>query len=275
MDQLIMHAAGIRKGVIETVYQQKQGHVGGPLSAADILSVLYFDIMTIKPEDPDWPERDRFVLSKGHSAIGLYVTLALRGYFPYAELATFDALHSRLQAHPDMTKLPGLDMSTGSLGQGISSGVGMALAAKRQNKAYKTYVLLGDGESQEGQVWEAARVAERYQLGNLVVIVDANNLQQYGWQSDDKNGRDTPDSNHGAKWKAFGWNVSEVDGHDISALKETLQHITSAPDGKPKAVIAHTVKGKGVSFMEGNFKWHSNVPTDEEFEHAMSELEEV
>src|SRR5690625_1314414 len=174
MEHLRTIAQQIREGVIDTVYHQKQGHVGGPLSMADLLSVLYFRTLSIDPDKPDWEDRDRFVLSKGHSGIALYVALALRGYFPYDELRTFDDLNSRLQAHPDMTKLPGIDMSTGSLGQGFSAAVGMALGAKIQQKSYQTFTILGDGESQEGQVWEAARVAQRFKLDNLVAIVDNN-----------------------------------------------------------------------------------------------------
>ncbi|SES06667.1 transketolase [Salipaludibacillus aurantiacus] len=268
-------AREIRKGILRTVYTQKQGHIGGPLSAADVLAVLYFDKMAVKPEEPEWTERDRFVLSKGHSAIALYVTLALKGYFEYDELYTFDALHSRLQAHPDMTKLPGIDMSTGSLGQGISAGVGMALAAKLQKKDYKTYVMLGDGESQEGQVWEAAAVAARYNLSNLAVIVDNNGLQQYGWKEADSSERQTPDVRFEEKWKAFGWKVLTVDGHQLDEIAEALDAVNDKENKQPVAIIAQTVKGKGISFMEGQYEWHSKVPTESEFNKAMKELGEV
>lgn len=274
MDKLDLIAQKIRKGVIETVYRKKQGHVGGPLSMADMLAVLYFDVLNIDPERPNWEERDRFVLSKGHSAIALYVAMALRGYFDYTELITFDDLNSRLQAHPDMTKLPGLDMSTGSLGQGFSAAVGMALGARKQQRRFKTYVILGDGESQEGQVWEAASVAARYRLNNLIVILDHNQLQQYGWAQGDLKDRQAPDENPADKWKAFGWNVLEVNGHDTKKIKQALTDPSIAGNAKPNIIIAKTVKGKGVSFMENQFKWHSNVPSDDEYNKAMAELEE-
>ncbi|GAA0316802.1 transketolase [Bacillus carboniphilus] len=274
MQYLDIQAQKIRQGVIETVYRQKQGHLGGPLSMADILAVLYFDVLNIDPTQPQWEDRDRFVLSKGHSGIALYVALALRGYFPYEELFTFDELHSRLQAHPDMTKLPGIDMSTGSLGQGFSAAVGMALGAKLQGKAYKTYCLLGDGESQEGQVWEAAHVATRYKLNNLIVILDNNRLQQYGWANENIKSRRPPDSNPAEKWKAFGWNVLEIDGHDTRQIKQALTDLPNRSKRKPSIIIAHTIKGKGVRFMENQFKWHSNVPTKEEYHEAMKQLKE-
>lgn len=275
MEHLHTVARQIREGVIDTVYHQKQGHVGGPLSMADLLSVLYFDTLTIDPEQPDWENRDRFILSKGHSGIALYVALALRGYFPYEELRTFDDLHSRLQAHPDMTRLPGIDMSTGSLGQGFSAAVGVALGAKLQNKDFQTYTMIGDGESQEGQIWEAARVAQRFKLDNLIAIVDNNRLQQYGWPDTANIGmRTAPEEDHASKWRAFGWNVIEIDGHNIPEIKLTLDDLTKEHKGKPHVIIAHTIKGKGVPFMENAFKWHSNVPTDEEYTEAMEALKE-
>ncbi|PYZ92656.1 transketolase [Salipaludibacillus keqinensis] len=275
MKDLQTKATEIRKGIISTVYKQKQGHIGGPLSAADMLAVLYFHTMNVKPDQPDWENRDRFVLSKGHSGIALYVALALKGYFPYEELLTFDNLHSRLQAHPDMTKLPGIDMSTGSLGQGISAGVGMALAAKLQEKDYTTYVMIGDGESQEGQVWEAAAVAARYKLNNLVVMIDNNRLQQYGWKKEDMADRQAPEQSHAEKWEAFGWKVVTIDGHNLEEIATGLKQVKNAENKQPIAIIANTIKGKGVSFMEGNFQWHSKVPTESEYHLAISELEEV
>lgn len=275
MHRLPEIARQIRVGVIDTVYHQKQGHVGGPLSMADMLATLYFDTMDIDPKNPDWPNRDRFILSKGHAGIALYVALALRGYFPYEELRTFDDLHSRLQAHPDMTKLPGIDMSTGSLGQGFSAAVGVALGAKLQNKSFQTFTMIGDGESQEGQIWEAARVAQRFKLDNLIAIVDNNRLQQYGWPDLAQIGmRAAPEDDHAGKWRAFGWNVIEIDGHNIPEISITLDKLRKDASGKPHMIIAHTVKGKGVPFMEGAFKWHSNVPTEDEYERAMKALKE-
>lgn len=275
MEHLREVARQIREGVIDTVYHQKQGHVGGPLSMADLLAVLYFETMDINPAQPQWKDRDRFVLSKGHSGIALYVALALRGYFPYEELRTFDDLNSRLQAHPDMTRLPGIDMSTGSLGQGFSAAVGIALGAKLQKKSFQTFTMIGDGESQEGQVWEAARVAQRFKLDNLIAIVDNNRLQQYGWPDEADIGvRTPPEDDHASKWRAFGWNVIEIDGHNIPEINFTLEALKKEHKEKPHMIIAHTVKGKGVPFMEGSFKWHSNVPTDEEYEEAMKALRE-
>lgn len=275
MEHLREVARQIREGVIDTVYHQKQGHVGGPLSMADLLAVLYFETMDINPAQPQWKDRDRFVLSKGHSGIALYVALALRGYFPYEELRTFDDLNSRLQAHPDMTRLPGIDMSTGSLGQGFSAAVGIALGAKLQKKSFQTFTMIGDGESQEGQVWEAARVAQRFKLDNLIAIVDNNRLQQYGWPDEADIGvRTPPEDDHASKWRAFGWNVIEIDGHNIPEINFTLEALKKEHKEKPHMIIAHTVKGKGVPFMEGSFKWHSNVPTDEEYEEAMTSLRE-
>jgi transketolase len=251
-------ARQIRVEVIKAVYVARAGHLGGPLSAADMLAALYFRILRIRPEDPGWPDRDRFILSKGHSSIGLYATMALRGYFPVAELATFDAAYSRLQGHPDMTRLPGLDMSSGSLGMGISAGMGMALGARLTGRDIRVYVMLGDGECQEGEVWEAAMAAPRYALDNLVVIVDHNKLQQYGWPGDGPDGR-TPPQVPGelvGKWTAFGWRVLEMDGHDMADVLRVLDAAAHG-DGRPVAVIAHTVKGKGVSFMEGHYYWHT------------------
>ncbi|WP_280770699.1 transketolase [Salipaludibacillus daqingensis] len=274
MEDVQTKATEIRKGIITTVFKQKQGHIGGPLSAADMLAVLYFHTMNVKADHPYWENRDRFVLSKGHSGIALYVALALKGYFPYEELFTFDDLHSRLQAHPDMTKLPGIDMSTGSLGQGISAGVGMAVAAKLQEKEYSTYVMIGDGESQEGQVWEAAAIASRYKLNNLVVMIDNNRLQQYGWKQDDISHRQAPELCHAEKWKAFGWKVLTIDGHNLDEIATALKEVKNTENNQPIAIIANTIKGKGVSFMEGNFQWHSKVPTEAEYHQAISELEE-
>jgi transketolase len=270
-------ARRIRVQIVRTVDHAKAGHLGGPLSAADILSVLYFHTMRVRPDEPDWPDRDRLILSKGHSSVALYAAMALRGYFPLEEMATFDAVGSRLQGHPDMLRLPGLDMSTGSLGMGISAGVGMALGARLAGRKVRTYVILGDGECQEGEVWEAAMVGARYGLDDLVAIVDHNRLQQFGWVAAPAPER-TPHPPQApgelvAKWEAFGWRVIEVDGHDIPALVGTFE-AAGRPDGRPVAVIAHTVKGKGVSFMEDRYYWHTRAITPEDFAQAMRDLGE-
>ncbi|WP_264739759.1 transketolase [Cytobacillus firmus] len=268
---LIEKSSKARQLIIQTVHHAGAGHIGGPMSASDILVNLYFSEMSINPDNPKDEERDRFVLSKGHSAIGLYAVLALRGYFPTEEMQTFDSLNSRLQAHPDMNTLPGLDMSTGSLGQGISAAVGMALGAKLQNKEFRTYCMIGDGESQEGQVWEAADIASKYKLDNLVVILDFNKLQQFGWQGDGES-RETPINEPKKRWEAFGWHVIEIDGHNHQEISEALCQAREVT-GQPVMIIANTVKGKGVSFMEGDYLWHSRIPTDEELSSASKELE--
>jgi transketolase len=268
-------ARRIRVGIIRAVNEAKAGHLGGPLSAADFLAALYFHVMRIRPDEPDWPDRDRFILSKGHCSIGLYAALALRGYFPVEELLTFDKRGSRLQGHPDMTRLPGLDMSTGSLGMGISAGVGVALGCRLAGRDARTFVMLGDGECQEGEVWEAAFLAPRYKLDNLVVIVDHNKLQQYGWPGEGPNERQSPalPGELMAKWSAFGWRAMEVDGHDMAAVVGVLEKALVG-DGRPVAIIANTIKGRGVSFMEGRYYWHTRAMTAEEFATAMSDLGE-
>src|SRR5699024_2752646 len=268
--ELINKAQDARRQVEETVHYAGAGHVGGPMSAIGLLTYLYFNEMNIDPKNPHDEDRDRFILSKGHSAIGLYSVLALRGYIPVEELKTFDELDSRLQAHPDMNLLPGLDMSTGSLGQGISAAIGMALGAKLQDKDFRTYCIIGDGESQEGQVWEAADVAAKYQLDNFVGILDYNKLQQFGWNGEDGK-RKIPVVDPGKRWEAFGWNVIETDGHDFEAIEKALKDAKKTK-GKPTIIIANTVKGKGVSFMENEFLWHSRIPTDDELEAAVKEL---
>lgn len=264
----------IRRAVLRAVHHAGAGHIGGALSAADMLAALYFDVLDIDPENPQWADRDRFILSKGHCAIALYAALALRGYFPLEELQTFDAIDSRLQGHPDMTKLPGLEMSTGSLGQGLSPGVGMALAAKRLGSTHRTWVMLGDGETQEGQVWEAAFAASRYGLDNVTVILDWNHLQQYGWATHDgyaSPARLNPAPNPRAKWEAFGWNVLECDGHDIAAFLNACQD-AAAHRGAPSIIIASTVKGKGVSFMEHDYTWHSRPLNEDDTARALAEI---
>lgn len=260
-----------RKLTIKTVYEVGAGHLGGPLSAIDIIVALYNNIMNVDPDNKEFDNRDRFVLSKGHSAISLYAVMALRGYFDVEEMNTFDSINSRLQAHPDMTLLPGLEMSTGSLGQGLSNAVGMALAAKLKNQSFTTYCMIGDGESQEGNIWEAADMASRHCLDNLVVFLDNNKLQQYGFSIDGKN-QLFPIEKPISKWESFGWNVAAINGN-------SMKHIISAINQKrnndrPTIIIANTVKGKGVSFMENNALWHSKIPTEQEYKIAIKELEE-
>ena len=269
-------ARRIRVEIVRTVHKTGVGHLGGSLSETDILTALYFRELRVRPEEPDWIDRDRFVLSKGHASVGLYATLALRGYFPVAELLTFDSLGSRLQGHPDMTRLPGLDMSTGSLGLGISAAVGIALGSRTLDRTNRTYVLLGDGECQEGSVWEAAFVAARYGLDQLVAIVDHNRLQQYGWQGDGPEHRLPPEApgELRAKWAAFGWRVIEIDGHSMAGILDALTQ-ARAGDGRPIAIIATTVKGRGVSFAEGRYEWHVKVPNAGEYALAMAGLGET
>lgn len=275
VEQLKDLARQARAHIVRSIATAHGGHLGGPLSAIDMLIALYFRVMNVRPEEPDWPNRDRFILSKGHSSIALYTALAIRGYFPTDELRTFDAIDSRLQGHPDMTSTPGVDMSSGSLGLGFSGGLGIALGAKHLGKDFKTYVMLGDGECNEGIVWEAAHVAPRYQLDNLVAIVDHNKLQQFGWHGESVAERLPPYTGTELvdRWSAFGWEVLEMDGHDMVDILDTMEK-AHKPNGQPKVVIAHTVKGKGVSYMENDFTWHSRVPTDEELETAMRELGE-
>lgn len=264
-----------RAHVIRAVAHANGGHIGGPLSAMDMLVALYFKVLRLRPEEPQWPDRDRFVLSKGHSAIGLYTVLAMRGYFPTEELATFDGIDSRLQGHPDMAITPGVDMSSGSLGLGFSGGLGIALGGRAAGKDFTTYVMLGDGECNEGIVWEAAHVAQRYGLDNLVAIIDHNKLQQFGWRGATAGDRLPPYTGTELvdRWRAFGWKVLEMDGHDMEQIVAT---VTAGRDhrGGPVAIVAHTIKGKGVSFMEGNYEWHTRVPTAEELRLSMAELGE-
>ncbi|MBA3378336.1 MAG: transketolase [Chloroflexia bacterium] len=261
-----------RQLILETVHHAGAGHVGGPLSVTDILVNLYFNRLRIDPDQPHDPTRDRCILSKGHSSIALYTVLALRSYLPVEELATFDAIDSRLQGHPDLRALPGLDMSTGSLGQGLSPGIGMALGARLSNLDFHTWVILGDGELQEGQIWEAAFVAHRYRLNNLTAIVDYNRLPQFGWPDASGFTRDQPIDDPGGKFAAFGWNVIETDGHDHEALAAAFDQAVGYADG-PTVIIAHTVKGKGVSFMEGDFNWHATAPSAEQLADAVIELQ--
>lgn len=270
--ELKKKANDVRKGIIKGVHAAKSGHPGGSLSAADLYTVLYFDELNIDPENPKDPDRDRFVLSKGHTAPGYYAVLAERGYFPTEDLLTLRHTGSYLQGHPDMKHIPGVDMSSGSLGQGISAAVGMALAGKIDKKDYRVFTLLGDGEIQEGQVWEAAMFAGAKNLDNLVVIVDNNNLQIDG-TIEEVNSPYPIDK----KFEAFNFDVINVeDGNDIDQLKDALAQAREAQGkGKPVAIIMKTVKGKGVSYMENDAGWHGKAPNDEEYEIAMKELEEA
>lgn len=271
VNQLSEMAKELRKKILFTAHYNKQGHVGGSLSCADILTALFFNQLKMDPLNPKWEDRDRFVLSKGHTALGLYATLALKGSIPEKELQTFDRYNSRLQAHPDMSRLDALDMSTGSLGQGLSTAVGMAIGAKILKKDFHVYCLIGDGESQEGQIWEAANIAEKYRLDNLIVLLDQNGLQQYGWK--DKMSRKSPETKGKQKFESFGFETWEVNGHSLEQLVDALTEAKTRLNGHPKAIIAKTIKGKGVSFMENNYVWHSKAPNDEEYERALIELE--
>lgn len=258
----------LRQDIISMLVTSKSGHPGGSLSAAEILATLFFHEMSINPKDPQWVERDRFVLSKGHAAPVLYAALAEKGYFPKEELQGLRQTGRMLQGHPDMKKTPGVDMSTGSLGQGLSAANGMALAAKLDGKDYQVYVLLGDGEMAEGQVWEAAMASAHYKLDNVTAVIDFNGLQIDG--TTDSVMCSAPLSE---KWRAFCWNVIEVDGHDVDALIKAFAEAKQVK-GKPSIIIAKTVKGKGVSFMEDQAGWHGNAPSVEQGEQALKELRE-
>ena len=265
--QLEMTACKVRMGVIEETFQAKSGHPGGSLGAADIMTYLYFEEMNVDPADPRKADRDRFVLSKGHCAPGLYAVLAERGFFPKEDLETLRHIGSHLQGHPNMNDTPGVDMSTGSLGQGISAAVGMAVAAKHWGDDYRTYALLGDGESEEGQVWEAAMFAGNQQLDNLCVIVDHNGLQIDGPVEEVNDPMPLAD-----KFRAFKFHVVELaDGNDFDQIRAAFAE-ARATKGQPTAIIAETLKGKGVSFMENQVGWHGKAPNDEQFEQAMAEL---
>ncbi|MGA2528423.1 MAG: transketolase [Acidimicrobiales bacterium] len=275
LEELCGLARRARREIVAAIAHAKGGHVGGPLSAVELLTALYFRVLRVRPNEPDWSGRDRFILSKGHCSIALYAVLALRGYFAVEELSSFDAIDSRLQGHPDMTLLPGLDMSTGSLGLGFGAGVGIALGAKLSGQRFSTFVMVGDGECNEGAIWEGAHVAQRYELDNLVAVVDQNKLQQFCWRDNTSVERVALPPYAGnqlaQRWGAFGWQVLEVDGHDMAAVIETLE-TSRELKGAPVAVVAHTVKGKGVSFMENDYSWHSRVPTGEELLQAVEEL---
>ena len=264
--ELAETARKIRVGIVDAVHSAASGHPGGSLSIADILTYLYFEELRIDPKNPDDPARDRLVLSKGHCAPGLYAALAHRGFFPVEDLLKLRKVGSYLQGHPNMNTVPGVDMSTGSLGQGISTACGMALAAKIQNKDYRIYTLLGDGEIQEGQVWEACMFASHYNLDNLCVIVDNNGLQIDGEVTKVMNPHPID-----SKLEAFGFDVQCIDGHDFDAIEAALEHAKTVT-GKPCAIVMSTVKGKDVSFMENNAGWHGVAPNDAQYEQAMAEL---
>lgn len=266
VEYLEKKAKELRKTIIEMIYHAQSGHPGGSLSIADIVAALYFDELNIDPKNPKWEDRDRVILSKGHVCPAIYGALAMKEYFPYEEIYTLRKINSRLQGHPDMKKTPGLDMTTGSLGQGLSVGVGMAIAAKFDKKPYRTFVILGDGELQEGQVWEAAMSAAKYKLDNLIAFVDVNNLQVDGCCDDIMSVKPIV-----PKWKDFGWEVFEIDGHNMEVILKTLEGIKNVK-GKPICIVMNTIKGKGVSYMEGVCKWHGQAPNTEEYNIAIEEI---
>lgn len=265
-------AKEIRKTVLTMIHEAKSGHPGGSLSSSDIMAALYFDELNIDPSNPKWEERDRFILSKGHACPVQYSSLALRGFFPYEDIYTLRKEGSILQGHPDMKRCPGIDISTGSLGQGIACGVGMAIAAKRDGKSYRVFVIIGDGESDEGEVWEALNSASKYKLDNFVVILDNNNLQ-----NDNRCEIVMPLGNLKAKLEAFGCDTYEINGHDMKEITDAFDKIRGNQNktGKPSAILAHTIKGKGVSFMENVVIWHGVAPNDEQYSQAMKEVEEA
>ncbi len=265
--ELALFAAKLRKNVLLQVYSAKSGHPGGSLSIADILSYLYNVEMKIDPKNPNDPDRDRFVLSKGHAAPGIYAALALKGYFDSEELKLFRNIKGILQGHPDKKGVPGIDMSSGSLGQGISAACGMAIAAKKTGKNYRVYAIIGDGEIEEGQVWEAAMFAAHYKLDNLMVFLDLNGLQIDG-KTDDVMSSAPADE----KFKAFGWNVINIDGHSFEDIEKATK-LARETKGKPTIAVCHTIKGKGVSYMENQVSWHGSAPNDEQYAQGIAELD--
>lgn len=267
VSQLNAIAQDVRAHLLTMIFKAQSGHPGGSLSASDIMTVLYFSEMNIDPQNPDWPERDRFVLSKGHCCPVLYSVLALRGYFDMSHLGTLRKLGSILQGHPVMKKTPGVDMTTGSLGQGLSIGIGIALSFKRNNTNNRAFVLMGDGETNEGQIWEAAASAAKYKLNNLIAIIDRNGIQNDGFCNDIMPMNDLTE-----KWKAFGWDVFNVDGHNIEALQNVFKKIKYKKSEKPTCIVAETVKGKYVSFMENNPSWHGKAPNESEYEIAIHDI---
>ena len=266
-EQLQKLANKLRRRVIELLWQSQAGHPGGSLSAADIMATLFFEVMRVDPTNPKWEDRDRFILSKGHAAPIYYVTLMERGFFPEEILRTYDCLDSCLQGHPDVST-PGVDIPSGSLGQGLSVGIGLALGAKMKRKGLRIFVLMGDGELQEGQVWEAAMAAPQFKLDNITAFVDYNRIQLMGGVGEIMELEPLVD-----KWRAFNWNVLEIDGHDIGQIANACDQAAEAK-GKPTIIVAHTVKGKGVSFMENRHEWHSATVTAEVREKALAELGE-
>lgn len=266
IQELEQEARKVREDIIDEVYYAKSGHPGGSLSITDILTVLYFKEMNINPENPNWEERDRFVLSKGHCSPALYSCLANRGFFPVEDLKTFRDIHSYLQGHPDKNKVPGVDMTTGSLGQGLSVANGMAIAGKMDKKGYRVYCVLGDGEIEEGQIWEAAMAANKYKLDNLCVIVDNNNLQIDGTIEEVMSSYPIDE-----KFRSFGFQVININGHDIEEIIKAFE-VARNVKGKPTCIIAKTIKGKGVAFMENQAGWHGKAPNEEQYKQAIEEL---
>ncbi|MGF6953693.1 transketolase [Neobacillus sp. B4I6] len=267
VEELKQKAIELRKTAITMIHEAKSGHPGGSLSAADVVAALYFREMNIDPANPQWEDRDRFVLSKGHVCPIQYSALALRGYVPYETIYTLRQYGSPFQGHPDMKKCPGIDISTGSLGQGLSCAVGMALGGKRDSKDYRVFAIVGDGECQEGQIWEAAQSAVKYQLDNLVVFVDDNGLQIDGTTDEIM-----PNQDLEKKFQAFGFETRRIDGHSMEEIVHTLDDIREAKNGKPKCIVCDTIKGKGVSFMEDVCGWHGVAPNDAEYLHAIEEI---
>lgn len=268
ISRLEEQACQLRQDILKMIYEAGKGHPGGSFSATDLVTALYFTVMNIDPDNPDWPERDRFILSKGHACPVWYAALARRGYFNLEHLSTLRKTHSILQGHPVMNKTPGIDANAGSLGNGLSQGLGMALATRKNNCDYNVYVILGDGECQEGMVWEAAMAAGQYRPGNLYAIVDYNGLQNDGKLKDIVSLEPIVD-----KWKAFNWNVREIDGHDMKEILTGFEWMQKV--GGPAVLIAHTVKGKGVSFMENVVEWHGKTPDNIEMEQAINELKNI
>lgn len=269
IDELKEIAKKIRLGIIDAVYYGKSGHPGGSLSIADIMTVLYFDEMNIDSEKPDWEERDRLVLSKGHCSPALYSALAYRGFFPIEDLKTFRNINSYLQGHPDRKHIPGVDMTTGSLGQGLSAANGMATAGKIENKNYRVYCILGDGELEEGQIWEAAMSANKYKLDNLCVIIDNNNLQIDGTIDEVMSSKPIDE-----KFRSFGFEIIKIDGHNLEEIKSAFE-VARNIKNKPVCIIANTIKGKGVSYMENKPEWHGKAPNDEEYKQAVEDIKKM
>ena len=268
-EELEKLAKKIRLGIIDEVYYGKSGHPGGSLSIADIMTVLYFDEMNIDNENPKWEDRDRLVLSKGHCSPALYAALAYRGYFPVEDLKTFRNINSYLQGHPDKKNIPGVDMSTGSLGQGLSAANGMAISAKLNNKDYRVYCILGDGEIEEGQIWEAAMSSSKYKLDNLCVIIDNNNLQIDGTIDEVMSSKPIDD-----KFRSFGFEIIKIDGHNIEEIKSAFEVAKNVKE-KPVCIIAKTVKGKGVKYMENKVDWHGKAPNEDEYKQAIIDIENM